>query len=71
MQGEGPRKDGNLHFDQSVFRKKKNKKKFERHDSLASDLSSVDSDLSNDAFVNVVSSNWGDEESELRQAIYF
>jgi len=34
-------------------------------------LSSAESDLSNDAYVNLISSNWGDEEGELRQAIFF
>ena len=33
--------------------------------------SSTESDLSNDAYVNLISTNWGHEEGELRQAIYF
>ena len=33
--------------------------------------SSGDSDLSDDAFLNQISSKWGEEESELRQAIFF
>ena len=28
--------------------------------------SSIESDLSNDAYVNLISNNWGDEEGELR-----
>jgi len=36
-----------------------------------SDQSSVDSDLSDDAFVNQISQQWGGEESELRQALFF
>ena len=38
---------------------------------MASDQSSDDSDLSDDAFINQVSQRWGEEESELRQAIFF
>jgi len=68
--GQGPRQDGTLHFDQSIFKKKMDKRK-NRRNSLESDLSSVDSELSNDAFTHLVSENWGGEESELRQAIYF
>lgn len=36
-----------------------------------SEQSSVDSDLSDDAFVNQISQQWGGEESELRQALFF
>ena len=34
-------------------------------------MSSVESELSNDAYVKLINDNWGDEEGELRQAIYF
>ena len=32
---------------------------------------SVDSDLSDDALINQISTKWGREESQLRQAIFF
>ena len=53
-------------------RRKSNKKRPERRDSMLSgDCSSEDSDLSDDAFLAEINSNWGAEESELRQALYF
>lgn len=76
-QDNGTRNDGNLYFDQSIYKKgkandkKKGKKKKKRADSVATDNLSDDSDLSDDAFLNQINSQWGEEESELRQAIFF
>ena len=75
MGGSSYRQDGNLHFDQSKFQK--SKRLSSRTGSLMSansandDNISVESDLSNDAYVNLISANWGEQEGELRQAIYF
>ena len=76
------RLDGNLFFDQSIFsknkkqnrlsepqkgkNKKKQKKKQDRRDSMASGISSEDSDMSEDAYLDLVSKKWGSKESELR-----
>ena len=38
---------------------------------VTSDGSSDDSDLSDDAYLKEISANWGEQESELRQALFF
>ena len=64
MGGSSYRQDGNLHFDQSKFQK--SKRLSSRTGSLMSansandDNISVESDLSNDAYVNLISANWGE-----------
>ena len=68
---QGSRLDGNLHFDQSIFNRQKKlegvkNKKNPRSNSCMTDQSSNDSDLSDDAFLNRIHSEWGGEESELR-----
>ena len=69
--GQSFKNDGNLHFDQSKFKRKSGipetyiSRRNDRRDSMVSD-SSAESDLSNDAYVNLISTNWGDEEGELR-----
>lgn len=76
-QGVNAGADNNLLFDQTLYKKKgkKSSKKSKiqsRSDSFATvKSSSEDSDLSDDSFVQRVSDKWGEQESEIRQAIFF
>ena len=66
----------NLVFDLSYKKqnkklKKKHKKAQIRTDSFSTVRSSDDSDLSDDTFLQKVNNEWGEQEGELRQAIFF